>query len=225
MGAEIPVPKSRAEKLASLLTGFEHLAPRNVPTQKRAMQTVDRILDSAASLVDEVGLDAFNTNLLAERAGVRIRTVYRYFPNKEAVLAALIVRFHVEIDDSLGPTHSFGDPAQDWRAVVDGWVEGLMSWAEQTPGSLLFTGRLQGFPELLELRDRLDRFEAEELAAAMQSRGASISERQLHVVARTYIDVSDAVTALAATKRSDHSDEVIGELKVLLKSYLANYLD
>ena len=37
------------------------------PRQKRARQTVRHILDTAAVLLDEVGVDDFNTNLLAER--------------------------------------------------------------------------------------------------------------------------------------------------------------
>ena len=68
------------------------------PRQARARETVARILDTAAVLLDEVGVDDFNTNLLAERAGVRVRTVYRYFPNKSAVILALAERVVSEWD-------------------------------------------------------------------------------------------------------------------------------
>ena len=44
---------------------------------ERAQETVDQILDNAAILLDEVGVDAFNANLLAERAEVAVRSVYR----------------------------------------------------------------------------------------------------------------------------------------------------
>ena len=60
---------------------------RNVPTQARSRETFEKILATAVELLDELGWDGFNTNLLAERAGVRVSAVYRYFPNKEAVLA------------------------------------------------------------------------------------------------------------------------------------------
>ena len=50
-----------------------------------------QILETAAELVDEVGVVGFTTNLLAERAGIRVRTIYRYFPSKLGVLNALMI--------------------------------------------------------------------------------------------------------------------------------------
>lgn len=37
-------------------------------------------------------MSAFNTNAVAERAGVSIGSLYQYFPNKDAILVALIER-------------------------------------------------------------------------------------------------------------------------------------
>lgn len=53
---------------------------------------MDIVLDAAAQLLERDGEPGFNTNALAERAGVSIGTIYRYFPDKRAVLAALADR-------------------------------------------------------------------------------------------------------------------------------------
>ena len=58
------------------------LEPRRRPTARRARRTVGRILDATAALLDEVGFDAITTNLIAERAGVNVASLYKYFPNK-----------------------------------------------------------------------------------------------------------------------------------------------
>jgi AcrR family transcriptional regulator len=63
--------------------------PRKNPTQHRAHATIDIVLEAAAQLLETVGEQGFNTNALAERAGVSVGTLYRYFPNKQAILAAL----------------------------------------------------------------------------------------------------------------------------------------
>lgn len=55
---------------------------RKAPRQTRARQTVDFILDAAAYILAERGLDGFTTNHIAERAGVNISSLYQYFPNK-----------------------------------------------------------------------------------------------------------------------------------------------
>ncbi|CAN5423277.1 TetR/AcrR family transcriptional regulator [soil metagenome] len=67
-------------------------APRKRPRQRRAHETVDRILTAAAHIFDERGYRATTTNHVAERAGVSIGSLYQYFPNKDALLVALAER-------------------------------------------------------------------------------------------------------------------------------------
>lgn len=66
--------------------------PRKQPSQARARHTVDAIVEAAARILEEHGHGGFNTNAVAERAGVSIGTLYQYFPYKDALLGALIGR-------------------------------------------------------------------------------------------------------------------------------------
>jgi AcrR family transcriptional regulator len=68
------------------------LSPRKSPRQARAQVTVDAIIEAAAQLLSAGGLPAYTTNAVAIRAGVSIGTLYQYFPNKDALMAALIAR-------------------------------------------------------------------------------------------------------------------------------------
>jgi AcrR family transcriptional regulator len=67
---------------------------RKIPQQSRSQQTVDAILDAAAALFAQVGYEAATTNAIAEQAGIAIGTLYRYYPDKEAVLKALAERYY-----------------------------------------------------------------------------------------------------------------------------------
>jgi AcrR family transcriptional regulator len=69
--------------------------PRKRPRQDRSRATVDTILAATARVIVKRGFDAMTTNAVAEAAGVSIGSLYQYFPNKEALVAALIER-HVE---------------------------------------------------------------------------------------------------------------------------------
>lgn len=62
-----------------------------MPRQSRAVATRAAILEAAAHIIAGGGLAAFNTNAVAERAGVSIGSLYQYFPNKDALMLALIV--------------------------------------------------------------------------------------------------------------------------------------
>jgi AcrR family transcriptional regulator len=68
------------------------LNPRKAPRQARAIVTKDAILEAAAHIIIRGGLAAFNTNAIAQRAGVSIGSLYQYFPNKDALMVALIER-------------------------------------------------------------------------------------------------------------------------------------
>jgi len=66
------------------------VTPRKTPRQRRSADTVAVILEAAARILERQGLAAFNTNAVAELAGVSIGSLYQYFPGKDALMAALI---------------------------------------------------------------------------------------------------------------------------------------
>lgn len=68
------------------------LLEKNRPQQERAIQTYERILEAAAELLEEVGVERISTNLIARQAGITVPALYRYFSNKYAVLYALGAR-------------------------------------------------------------------------------------------------------------------------------------
>ena len=61
----------------------------NTLRQKQAEATRELILRSLAEQLATGGLQDFSVVEAAQRAGVATRTVYRYFPNREAVLDAI----------------------------------------------------------------------------------------------------------------------------------------
>jgi len=66
--------------------------PRKAPSQPRSAHTVEVILEGAAHILEQHGLDGYTTNAIAARAGVSIGSLYQYFPTKDAVTVALIER-------------------------------------------------------------------------------------------------------------------------------------
>ncbi|AEN08412.1 MULTISPECIES: TetR/AcrR family transcriptional regulator [unclassified Streptomyces] len=71
------------------------LQPRRKPRQVRAELTRERILTAAAHVFAEYGYAAGTTNRIAEHARISIGSLYQYFPNKDAILAELLVR-HID---------------------------------------------------------------------------------------------------------------------------------
>lgn len=71
---------------------------RRAPVQERSRQTVTRILDAAAAIADEHGVDAATTRAIADRAGVSYPSLYRFFPDREAILDELLEQHCAALD-------------------------------------------------------------------------------------------------------------------------------
>lgn len=50
------------------------------------------IVEAAARILERDGFEGFNTNAVAEKAGVSIGSLYQYFPSKNALLSSIIER-------------------------------------------------------------------------------------------------------------------------------------
>lgn len=94
------------------------LTPRKRPRQKRSEATVETILDGAARILETGGLEAFNTNAVASRAGVSVGSLYQYFPGKDAVMAALVRRDSQQFSRAVSAANT-PQPGESWRAAVD----------------------------------------------------------------------------------------------------------
>jgi AcrR family transcriptional regulator len=65
------------------------LSPRALPTQARGEKTRASVICASHLVLKSAGLAGLTTQAVAEAAGVSIGTVYRLFPNKEAIICAL----------------------------------------------------------------------------------------------------------------------------------------
>ncbi|MGM3277110.1 TetR/AcrR family transcriptional regulator [Ralstonia sp. 24A2] len=75
--------------------------PRKRPRQARSAATFEVILEASARIIESTGFDGFNTNAVADLAGVSIGSLYQYFPSKLALIVELIRRGRVLLTDDV----------------------------------------------------------------------------------------------------------------------------
>jgi AcrR family transcriptional regulator len=76
------------------------LNPRKMPSQKRSRVTVDAIFEATIQVLLSRGFEKLTTIEIAQRAGVSVGTLYQYYPNKAALLAALVRRHVSQVVDA-----------------------------------------------------------------------------------------------------------------------------
>lgn len=195
------------------------------PVQSRAKESVDRILAAAGPLLDEVGIEGFNTNLLAERAGVRIRTVYRYFPNKYAVIMALTLKLSVEWDKWMAQTYGqIADPRADWRAALRRSKLRWLRSARRVPGALSVLQAINATPELNALHSQIYEGMSQKFAEALTARGLRVRPGKLRAIARTLVNLSNSGTDVYLRLSGAEAREFVDEMSLSEVKYLEHYL-
>jgi AcrR family transcriptional regulator len=111
----------------------------------------DEILNAALSLLDDGGSDAASVRGIAARVGVAPNAVYTYFPDKAAVVKALVERLLGGVDHDV-----FADRERPWRERVEALALELRTRLSAHPGAipLMIGGPMDG-PNALALNERL----------------------------------------------------------------------
>jgi AcrR family transcriptional regulator len=112
------------------------LSPRKSPRQSRSIATVDAIFEATIQVLLNDGLIRLNTTRVARRAGVSVGTLYQYFPNKQALLFAVLER-HLAMLTGAIERACGGEPCATSEmvaeTVVKAYLRAKMAQAEVSP--------------------------------------------------------------------------------------------
>jgi AcrR family transcriptional regulator len=197
--------------------------PRKSASQERSRATVEALLDATARVLRRDGYDRASTNRIAATAGVSVGSLYQYFPNKEALVAALVARHNREmlqlLRDALREVASL-DLASAIRELVRAAVEAHLVdpalhriFDEQVPrtGQLAKIEALQG--ETFQL-----------VRTYLEERRKEISVRDLDSATSILVTAVEALTHQFVINKPDaldgDRDRFIDEVTRLVLGYL-----
>jgi AcrR family transcriptional regulator len=103
------------------------IKPRKTPQQARSKQTREDILEATAHLLNRSPFGEVSTNHIAKKTGISIGTLYKYYPNKDAILADLSLVFMQRDAELFGRIFEGSSRSRQTKSVlVDDLVEALM---------------------------------------------------------------------------------------------------
>ncbi|WP_193614911.1 TetR/AcrR family transcriptional regulator [Nocardioides lijunqiniae] len=88
------------------------------PQQGRSRETVERILEAAEQEISGRGVAAAGTRAIAARAGLSVGALYRFFPDKDAIVDALTRRYLADLTPAYAATVAQVAPGADLAQVV-----------------------------------------------------------------------------------------------------------
>jgi len=200
--AEIAEPRGRAA-----------LAPQRSTGKRR----VAELMRAGADVIAERGFEGATMAEIATRAGAQIGSLYRFFPNKDALADALILRYCELIEAAFQKTDS-----RSSSTTIEEFADDLLG---------VFTGVRSETPCILALLDaRSDAnawrgdFHARALRgviASLKHRDPAIGAEQAHDMAVVLVQNMKAIKAFDV----DRDAGAIAELRTMTVLYLKSKLE
>ncbi|MBN2977630.1 TetR family transcriptional regulator [Pseudomonas fluorescens] len=198
----------------------EHKKP---PAQQRSTETYERILVATAQTLCDVGIERLSTNLVCECAGLTPPALYRYFPNKYALLSVLGERLLEKqnglIDNWITPQLLSGPPEVLESALAE-LILDTYRVTQATLGGMWILKGLRAVPALehvrLDSHRKVSAAQAQILAAIFPQ----ADPQQLATAARVAVEMIHATIELLFDESMDPKN-----VCAMVASMIVSHLD
>jgi AcrR family transcriptional regulator len=130
-----------SDRNQNFLLGKENLVKEEFPDKKAAA------LQAALELISEQGFHGAPMSQIADRAGIGVGTIYRYFAGKEDLINALYIEIKTRLIRSILRNHSDGLALRDALRQA---LAALVHYCLEHPAELSFAEQYENSPLITE---------------------------------------------------------------------------
>jgi AcrR family transcriptional regulator len=186
---------------AKRASGSVKLGTKITPSRPAGVSTFEYLLSTAGQLLGEVGFEGLSTNLICKRAGMTPPALYRYFPNKYAVLQELGRRLMRAQDYAVFAWMAEGGlNSSSLAATVESnrrLQTEVNTITRRQPGGIWIMRAMRAVPLLHAVRIESRDLVARRLAKALQPQYPNLSHKRLLAATRLSTEVMYAATEMA----------------------------
>lgn len=188
------------------------LGTKMTPSQSRARTTFEAVLSTAGELLGEVGFERLSTNLVCERAGMTPPALYRYFPNKYAILSELARRLMEAQDEAVFAWIQAGGLSAG--TLADAVASNIQMQKQvneitrQMPGGVWIMRALRAIPMLRDIRVESRDKVAEQITGSLHAMYPSVPPPELYRAARLTTEVMYAATEMVLEEPDQDEDRI-----------------
>ena len=179
------------------------LADRRSPIQARSRRVRSAIMAAAHEVMRERGVRAVTTNAIAERAEIKIGSLYDYFPNKEAVIAELY-------EEKLAEVRAFLDAGASrivrasWREQTADLIRGMWTYQLGIGLDRSLVDASYYYEDLLRIARAHSQLFATTFARLLKRLGSSWREDELHDLGISVYTLVNATWSYWRLTESNH---------------------
>ena len=204
-----------------MLQKNDHLKPRKTPTQGRSRYTVDVIHQATIQVLLAEGAESLTTTKVAARAGVSVGTLYQYFGDKTSLLSSVTERHLLQVADAIEISCT-EQQGKSLATMSDNLIESFFSakFAEPETSRALYSiaSRVEGNDMAMKLLQRSQQQICQMLSSASD---IELTDPITTTFVLTSIMMGPVQTLLTINAPAPFCEKIKGELKLMVKTYLA----
>ncbi len=189
---------------------------RTDPKQDRAAKTIDQVLAAAADLLAAEGFEKLTTNGICQRAGLTPPALYRYFPNKYAVVKELGERLMARQNQVIADWVAADIPFDEVEAGLIGLLTDTVQVTQDTPAGAYIMRSLHASPVLASVRLNSHREVAGLLTDWAMELFAHQDRARVYQLMRTVIEVSYAGLEMMFDEPACDPEQTIADLALMI---------
>lgn len=194
---------------------------RHTPQQVRSQQRVDLILATAAELFVEVGYEVATTNAIAARAGISIGSLYRYFPDKDTILRALIERYFGQLRGLYDQVFTEDVAYLPLAVLLDRLIEPFVALHKEYPALKHILLSTDVSPDIAEAAAKLEDETTQRIMELIRMSAPELEEERVYLTAVVSKSIFKATLSLLTPDADEEFQaQVTAEMKRLLLAYL-----
>ncbi len=191
-----------------------------LPRRHRGRLRVAALLEAAAAVFAEKGFDGATMTQIAAHAAAAIGSLYQFFPNKEILADAVLVRYGELIDAGLAEIEGRAGRLSP-AALADALIDLMLEYkAERAAAIALLDARADAAIQRAELRDRMRR----RIAGLLGAASPDLSPERAHAMAVVLLQTLKGVAALASEQQGQGRSAAPPELRDMVRLYLTHKL-
>jgi AcrR family transcriptional regulator len=197
------------------------------PSQDRSRQTYEAILQASGQLLAEVGIENFSTNLICKRAALTPPALYRYFPNKYALLRELAERLMAAQDAAVYAWIEAGGleavSIDDMFARNRVILNEVIRVTDTFPGGLWILRAMRAVPLMRDVRIRSSETVSERIFQLLVQRYPKTPPERLRRAAWLTTEVSNSVVEMVLEDPARDTHQSVDEACWMIAAYYAQF--
>jgi AcrR family transcriptional regulator len=189
------------------------------PQRQRGKLRVAALLDAGAAVFAEKGYDAATMTEIAVRANAAIGSLYQFFPSKEALADALLVRYAARVEGTL---HRIAESAasQNPASLSNALVDLMLDLASDRAAAL---GLIDAGGDTADRRTMIRDAMRRQVATILITADGTLPEATANAMAVMILHMLKEVPALAQEERTGRTG-LVAEARTAIRLYVSHHL-